>query len=697
MRATRALHRKKKMSTNRLSGETSPYLLLHKDNPVHWSPWGPEAFQEAESSGKPILLSIGYTACHWCHVMNHESFADPGTAALMNELFVNVKVDREERPDIDQLYQAAAQTMGYQGGWPLTMFLNPKAEPFFVGGYFPVEEKYGQVPFKRVLEDISRKYREQGEQVGSDATNITQAIGQIWSRDLRGPLDPRLLDVLSVHVAQRFDIFYGGVTGAPKFPNTALVEVLWRAFLRTGAMQFPQLVQVTLDTMCLAGIYDHVGGGFHRYAVDERWAVPHFEKMLNDNALLIDLLSTVGVHNRVPLYRTRVEETIGWAMREMMVGDAFASSLDADVDGEEGAYYLWTAPEIDATLMGTFAQRFKDVYSIRAEGAFNGKNIIARTGGFPYPLPDADEALLKRQRELLLAARLQTRKAPLRDDKILADANGMMIVALVNAGLTYANPAWLTAAQKAFAFVTKAMAEGDRLYHSWCDGKRGHTGFADDYAQMIRAALALWEATGEKLYLECAKRWTLVMGEYFWEPAAGGYCQNAMDDEPLLHRVRTVFDAAVPAANSVMISNLSKLFLATGETSYRDRAGAVVGTFAGVVGQSLLAMGTYLNGLETLLSGLQIVVVGQRNNGKTQELISAVLGRSLPNKLLLVVEPGEELPEGHPAKGKAMENGQPTAYVCQHQNCSAPIANPVTLSQVLQLPPRPPQAGQRPQ
>jgi uncharacterized protein len=587
--------------------------------------------------------------------------------------------------------------MGYQGGWPLTIFLNAKGEPFFVGGYFPKEEKFGQVPFKKVIEEVSKKFREQGDAVRNDATNITQALGSLWSRDMRGPLDPRLLDILSVHVAQRFDLFYGGVTGAPKFPNAPLIEVLWRAFLRTGAMQFPQLVQTTLDTMCLSGVYDHVGGGFHRYAVDERWSIPHFEKMLYDNAAMIDLLTTVGVHNRVPLYRTRVEETIGWVLREMMVGDAFASSLDADVDGEEGAYYLWTAPEIDATLMGTFAQRFKDVYAIRAEGIINGKNIIARTGGFPYPLPDADEALLKRQRELLLAARMQNRKTPARDDKVLADSNGMMIAALANAATAYASVAWLNAAQQAFAFVVKAMAEGDRLFHSWRDGKRGHMGFSDDYAQMIRAALALWEATGDKQYLDYAKRWTLVMNEFFWDAQQGGYAQTAADDTPLLHRVRSVFDAATPSANGTMIGTLAKLFLATGDTTYRDRAGNIIGSFAAEVGRSFLGMGSYLNGLETLLAGLQIVVVGARDNPKTQELVTAVLGRSLPNRLLMVVDPSEALPEGHPAHGKTMENGQPTAYVCQHQNCSAPIANPVTLSQVLQLPPRPPQGGGRPQ
>jgi uncharacterized protein len=285
----------------------------------------------------------------------------------------------------------------------------------------------------------------------------------------------------------------------------------------------------------------------------------------------------------------------------------------------------------------------------------------------------------------------------MRDDKVLADSNGMMIAALANAGACHGVIDWIIAAQKAFTFITTTMAEGDRLFHSWRDGKLGHIGFADDYAQMAHAALALFEATSDQQYLEWAKRWTRVLNTVFWDEAAGGYCQTAADDTPLIQRVRSVYDQAVPSANGVMVGVQAKLYMATGDTSHRDRAGHIIGAFAGDVGRSFLAMGTYLNGLETLIAGLQIVVIGPRDAQKTRELVTAVLGRSLPNRLLMVVDPAEGVPEGHPAYGKTMENGQPTAYVCQHQNCSAPIASPVTLSQVLQLPARPPQPGQRPQ
>jgi len=677
------------MSQNQLAQETSPYLLLHKDNPVHWRPWGTDAFAEAEAQNKPILLSVGYTACHWCHVMNHESFADAETAEMMNSLFVNVKVDREERPDIDQLYQTAAQTMGTQGGWPLTMFLTPKGEPFFPGTYFPKEERFGQPSFKRILQEVSRIYREQPEPVAGTIARVQQSLANIWGRDMRGDLNPLVLDMSAIHIAQRFDIFYGGPTGAPKFPTTTSLELLWRAYLRTGAAQFFQVVQTSLDNMCMGGIYDHVGGGFARYATDERWLVPHFEKMLYDNAQLVDVLTLVWQHNRNPLYRDRIEETISWVLRDMKVGNAFASSFDADSEGEEGKYYVWTEPEIDAALAGTFSQRFKQVYNVRREGNWEGKNILHRIGGAVYPLPDADEALFKRQRELLLAARAK-RVAPLRDDKVLADWNGMMIAALAHAGAAFNRRDWIDAGIKAFDFIVKTMSDGDRLYHSWRDGKHHHTAFADDYAHMARAALALWEVTQDERFLDRAKAWTNVMNEHFWDMQTGGYFQTSDDSEVLFYRPRTVFDQAVASANGTMLVVLAKLYFATADIAYRDRSNALVGAFSGELGRAFASMAAFINGLETIMTGLQIVVVGPKGHAKTQELLAAVHGRSITHRTLMVVEPDEVLPEGHPAFGKTMQNGQPTAYVCVRNTCSQPITNAVQLSQTLQLPARPP-------
>jgi uncharacterized protein len=678
------------MSENLLGRETSPYLLLHKDNPVHWRPWGPDALAEAESANKPILLSIGYTACHWCHVMNEESFQDAETAALMNEHFVNIKVDREERPDIDQIYQAAANTLGHTGGWPLTMFLTPQGDPFYAGAYFPKEERFGQASFKRILPEVSRIFRDQPDPVANTAARVQQAFANLWARDLRSNLDPKILDQSAIRAAQRFDIFYGGLTGAPKFPNVGLIELLFRGHLRTGVPQFLQLVLTTLEHMALGGMYDHVGGGFHRYATDERWQVPHFEKMLYDNAALIDIYTLAWQLNRSAVYRDRVEDTAGWLLRDMMVEQAFAASLDADQDGEEGKYYLWTEAEIDAALMGTFVQRFKQAYGVRREGNFQGRNILQRLGNPPYPLPEADEALLKKQRELLLAARLK-RTPPLRDDKVLADWNGMAIAALANAGMVFRKAPWTAAAIRAFAFLETAICDGDRLYHSWRNGTRQHAGFADDYAQMARAALALWEATSDGRYLARAQAWVHVLNEHFWDAQNGGYFYTPDDSDPLIVRSRVVFDQSTPSANGAMVSVLSRLHFTTADNLHRDRANALIQAFSGEVNRGFLSMGSYLNGLDVAMTALQIVIVGQMDNPKTHELANAVLGRSLPNRTLMVVDPRQSLPAGHPAAGKTMQNGQPTAYVCQRTTCSAPISNPVTLSQVLQLPPRPAQ------
>ena len=680
------------MSRNQLDRETSPYLLLHKDNPVHWRPWGPEALEEAQEQNKPILLSVGYTACHWCHVMNEESFTDPETAAVMNELFVNIKVDREERPDLDQIYQTAAQAVGSGGGWPLTIFLTPQAEPFFAGTYYPKDARFGQTPFRTVLQEVSRIWREQPEPVRNTTARIQEVYANLWSRDLRGQLDATVLDNTALAIGRRFDVFSGGLSGAPKFPQFGLTELLWRAYLRTGVEQFNQLVQTTLVNICLGGIYDHVGGGLHRYAVDERWLVPHFEKMLYDNAEFIDALTLVWQHNRSDLYRARIEETIDWLFRDMMVEQGFAAALDADSEGQEGKFYVWRETEIDAALAGTYAPTFKKVYGVSREGNWEGRNILNRLGGAAsYPLSEADETLLAKQRMRLLAAR-QKRVPPLRDDKVLADWNGMMISALANAGAVFRKTAWTTAAIRAFDFVEQVLADGNRLYHSWRNGKRQHTGFADDYAQMARAALTLWETTADRRYLQRAQAWVHVLNDHFWDSQNGGYFYTSDDSDPLIVRSRMIYDQATPSANGVMVSLLARLHMATWENVYRDRCNALVEAFSGEPARAFMSMGSYLSGLETVLNGLQIVIVGPLTSPKTHELLNAVLGRSLPHRSLVLADPAQQMPPGHPAFGKAMENGQPTAYICQRQTCSTPITNPVTLSQALLLPQRP--AGQ---
>ncbi|HSC60836.1 MAG TPA: thioredoxin domain-containing protein [Rhizomicrobium sp.] len=668
------------MSRNQLDQETSPYLLQHKDNPVHWRPWNREALDEAEATGKPILLSIGYTACHWCHVMNHESFSDAEIAGVINDNFIPIKVDREERPDVDQIYQTVASAAGGQGGWPLTAFLTPNGDPFLIGTYFQPQQ------LKAMLSEVLDVYRDHGERITANTEKFLGLLTNLWNRDLRGPLIDQPLDVTALRIGQRYDIFFGGLTGQPKFPNFAHVELLLRAFLRTGNIQFNLLVNATLDGISQGGIYDHVGGGIHRYATDERWLLPHFEKMLSDNALYVSTLLLNWQFERNPLHQARVEETIAWVLRDMKVESAFATSLDADTDGEEGRYYVWTEAEIDAALAGTATQRFKQVYNVSSNGIHQGRNVLSRTGlNSAYMISQADEALFAKQRQMLLEVR-NKRTPPQRDDKVLADANGMMIAALARAGALFRRTEWTLAAIKAFEFVENQLGHGDRLYHSWRNGRRGKEGFSDDYAHMIEAALALWESTNDKRYLSRAQAWTHTLNEHFWDVLNGGYFSTSDEADPLIIRPRPVFDSAMPCANGLMPGLLCKLYLATLDQQYRARSNAVIEAFSGEVGRAYVSMPSYLNSLDTMTNALTVVIVGPVTNTKTHELVSAVRGRSLPGGLMMLVDPNESLPVGHPAYGKTMLGGAPTAYVCHRMSCSQPINNPVTLSQALQPP-----------
>ena len=390
---------------NMLAQSTSPYLLQHKDNPVHWRVWGPAALEEARAQNKPILLSIGYAACHWCHVMAHESFENEATAAVMNEHFVNIKVDREERPEIDAIYQTAIAMMGQPGGWPLTIFLTPEGEPFWGGTYFPPEAKFEKPAFGDVLREVGRLFREDQEQLAKNTQTLRTALTQTFESNRPGQqLDPVTLDTAMKRLCQQIDVFHGGLMGAPKFPNVPVIELMWRAHINTSMPQFKHAVDMTLMNMCQGGIYDHLGGGFARYSTDERWFVPHFEKMLYDNAQMIDILSMVWLQTRNQIYKARVEETVGWVLREMVVdGGAFASSIDADSEGEEGKYYTWTSQEIDAAL-GKDSELFKQVYDVPTQDTWETKAILHRLRT-PVALPAVQEGRLNALREKLLIER----------------------------------------------------------------------------------------------------------------------------------------------------------------------------------------------------------------------------------------------------------------------------------------------------
>ena len=666
---------------NALAHETSPYLLQHKDNPVHWQAWGSEAFAAAKAENKPVLLSIGYAACHWCHVMAHESFENPEIAKLMNELFVSIKVDREERPDVDTIYQHALALLGEQGGWPLTMFLTPEREPFWGGTYFPPEQRWGRPGFPQVLEALARAYREDREAVAKNSTALTQALGKLSAPTAGDGVSIELTDRVAERLTREIDWTYGGIGDAPKFPQASLLSVLWRGYRRTGTEAMRNAVTLTLDHICQGGIYDHVGGGFARYAVDRVWLVPHFEKMLYDNAQLVELLTHAWQVTGKPLYAERIAETVAWLGREMrQAGGGFSSSLDADSEHEEGKFYVWSEAEIDA-LLGDRAARFKQFYDVTAAGNWEGHTILHRLER-PERADDAVEAELARDRATLLAARAH-RVRPGLDDKVLADWNGLMISALAYAAPVFAKPDWLTLAEQAFAFVVRDMTGADgRLRHSWREGRAAHPATLDDYANLSRAALLLHEATGTPAYLAQARAWAELVDRYYAD-SAGGYFVAASDTEGLLTRPKMVQDSATPSGNGTMVDVLARLYYLTFEDSYREKAEATVKAFAGDVPKNFFPFGSLLNGNEMLQSPVEIVIVGRRSDAGMEALLRAIYSVSIPTRVLNIVEYGELLPGHHPAGDPQQIGGRATAYVCRGPVCSLPITEPDALKQEL--------------
>jgi uncharacterized protein YyaL (SSP411 family) len=710
---------------NRLARETSPYLLQHKHNPVDWWPWGADALAEAQRTGKPILLSIGYAACHWCHVMAHESFEDEATAAMMNELFVNIKVDREERPDIDQIYMSALHHLGEQGGWPLTMFLTPAGEPVWGGTYFPNTARYGRPAFVDVLREVARLFREEPEKIGNNRDALMQRLAERARPAGRVTIGARELDQIARQVAGAIDPVHGGLRGAPKFPNAALYELLWRAGLREAGRANPppahphpnpspqagegtegeralagggetvptsadvgpggslannryfRLVELTLERICEGGIYDHLGGGFARYSVDERWLVPHFEKMLYDNAQLLELLALAHQRSGQPLFRERARETVDWLAREMTTEEGvFCASLDADSEGEEGKFYVWAHADIVQVLGEDDAAFFVQHYDVSEGGNFEGHNILNRLKGLPRSMED--EARLAVLREKLLIVRSK-RVRPGLDDKVLADWNGLMIAALVNAGTMLDEPSWIERAARAFNFIARAMTRGDRLGHSWREGRLLYPGLAPDFAAMIHAALALYEATGTAAYLERALAWQRAFDAHYANAANGGYYLTALDAEGLVVRPAATHDDATPNANAVAAQNLLRLSVLTGDAAWRSRADHLFdGVLAGAA-DNLLSHAALLNALDLRLNAAQIVATGPEH----ARFAGAALRLPYLNRIVLRAPSAASLPAAHPAQAKIAAGPASAAFVCVGERCSLPVTSPDQIAQTV--------------
>jgi uncharacterized protein YyaL (SSP411 family) len=662
--------------TNRLAAETSPYLLQHAHNPVDWYPWGPDALARARDEDKPIFLSIGYAACHWCHVMERESFEDEVTAEALNRDFVAIKVDREERPDLDAIYMDAVQQMTGQGGWPMSVFLTPAGKPFYGGTYFPDTARHGLPSFRQVLEGVASAWRGRRADIEEAGSRLAEAIAS----DLRATTAARaggaspevwMLDSALVGLERTFDARNGGWGGAPKFPQPMTIEFLLRQHVRTGDDRPIAMARRTLDAMAAGGIYDHLGGGFARYATDSVWLVPHFEKMLYDNAQLARVYVHAWQVTRDARYREVVEETIEFVLRELRTADGgFASSLDADTEGEEGATYVWTKPEVDEVL-GAESEAFAAAYDVTENGNWEGRTILRRVA-------DGDEGALSAARGRLLAVR-DTRPQPGRDDKVLTAWNGLMIAALAEAGAALDNAGWIAAAEGAAdLLLSRVRDENGRLRRSWKDGRALHSGVLEDYANLADGLLSLYEATFDERWFLCARELADQILEHFVDPS-GGFFDTADDHEALITRPKGLQDNAVPSGNAMAATVLQRLAALTGERRYADAAEGAIATVTAFVHRYPTAFAQWLSAIAFSLGDpLEVAISGAPDDPGTRALAEVVSSGYRPFAVLAVGQ--HEDTQVPLLEDRPMRDGKPTAYVCRAFACRAPVTEPPDLA-----------------
>ncbi len=676
---------------NRLTDETSPYLLQHADNPVDWYPWGPEALERAAAEDKPILLSVGYSACHWCHVMERESFENDDIARRMNESFVSVKVDREERPDIDSIYMTAVQAMTGRGGWPMTVFLTPDGKPFYGGTYFPPEDRGGMPGFPRVLEAMASAYRQDRGSIDSATESLLEQMRRVSAFAPRGDrlVEPGDLSRAFAGLASQFDDRHGGLGMEPKFPQSMVYEFLLRYYARTGDLQALRIVELTLERMALGGIYDQLGGGFHRYSTDAFWLVPHFEKMLYDNALLVKLYLHAYQATGKPLYRRIVEETLAYVTREMTdPSGGFYSAQDADSEGEEGKFFVWR-PEQTAKILGRAdADVVNGYYGVTNVGNFEGRSILHVTQSLPDQAREtgmAEDALadvIARSRAKLLAAR-DLRIKPGLDDKVITSWNGLMMGAFAEAAAVLDRPDYAAIAAKNAAFLLDALRRGGRLLRSYKDGRAGGQGFLEDYAFVASGLLSLHEATFEERWLREAIALARDMAALFGDPEQEGvFYDTASDHEKLIVRPRDITDNATPCGSSMAADALLRVAVITGDESLRRIAAASIRSASTLLERAPIGAGQWLSALDLYLSSpKEIVIVGPVSDDGTRALLSEVHKGYSPNRVLLGHTGNTPPPDDLPLlEGRGMIDGAPTAYVCEGYVCDLPVTTPAGLA-----------------
>ncbi len=677
--------------TNRLNHETSPYLRQHAHNPVDWYPWGEEALAKARREDKPIFLSIGYSACHWCHVMERESFENEPTAALMNELFVNIKVDREERPDLDSIYMEAVQAMTGQGGWPMSMFLTPDGKPFYGGTYYPPEPRYGMPSFIQVLHSVANAYQSKRDQINDQAQRLTELLQQTATLTAQdSDLSTAILDEAIQQLLQYFDSEEGGFGSQPKFPQPMTLDFAMTQQARKGDLDALYMAELTLEKMAHGGIYDQLGGGFHRYSVDAIWLTPHFEKMLYDNAQLLRSYLHAWLITGLPLYRRIIDETIDYVLREMTSPEGgFYSTQDADSEGEEGKFFVWTPTEIEAILGKEAATVFNAYYGVSARGNFEGKNILhvvtpVENVAQRFQMPvEAVERSLAASRRKLFDAREQRIK-PGRDEKVLTEWNGLMIHALAECGAALGRDDALHAAQNAANFILQQMSQPDgKLYRSYKDGQARLNAYLEDYAAFGIALVALYEATFDLRWLGEASRLTRLLIAQFGDDQNSGFYQTGLDHEQLVVRRKDFIDNAIPSGNSLTAELLLKLAVLTGNEDYRRQARLICLVMKESMARQPTGFGRLLCALNHLLVPSQeIAIVGDPEGADTAALLQVVRSRYLPTSVLAVKRPGEEsmLPL---LEGRDLVNGQAAAYVCENYACKLPVTNVQALAGLL--------------
>jgi uncharacterized protein len=685
------------MQRNRLADETSPYLLQHADNPVDWYPWGEIALARAQQDDKPILMSIGYSACHWCHVMAHESFEDPATAAMMNELFVNIKVDREERPDLDKIYQVAQQmiTQG-SGGWPLTMFLNPKdQQPFFGGTYFPKEPRYGMPAFREILSRVAEYYREHGAEIAVQTEQLTVALAELAARPAQAGLvlDAAPLSSARAALVQSFDASYGGFTQAPKFPHPSSIERCmrqWRASSADPDLQALYMASLTLTRMAQGGLYDQLAGGFSRYSVDVAWMIPHFEKMLYDNAQLLCEYSRAALATGEPLFARIAQETADWVLRDMRSpGGGFYSSLDADSAGHEGKFYVWTPSEVQAALTTAEYTAFSRRFGLNRAANFDAAwhlhtyESLEEIAQALAESPDSVASLIDSSRAKLLALR-GLRVWPARDEKILTAWNALMIKGLAIAARVLNREDLADAAVACVDFVRHRLWRGGRLLATYKDGRAHLAAYLDDYAFLADALLELLQTRWRSSDLEFARELTEVLLSQFEDPDGGGFFFTAKDHERLIHRSKTFSDESVPSGNAIAAAVLCRLGLLLGELPYLDAAERTLKAAWGALQDYPQAHMSMMNALEDYLVSPQILVI--RGNAGAESGWARGLGALYAPTRMIFAIPSEatSLPA---ALAEKCPVGEVVAYLCSGMTCSAPLTNLQQLSRELTLRP----------